>query len=193
VAAGVLVIGGSAVMQLSTVAGGSLPAELAEPPEPVESPAFGAARANTRGLDLFRSKDYEAALDHFRQATTLAPESAEYHNNLGYTLYRLGDADGAVRTLEEVVRRHPRRQVALANLADAYLLRGDTVRAVETLEMLLAQRPTAGRRSAARWVLERIAPAPVPAPNFVEVISAPSAQVAAGGDAVAVHPGPDEE
>ena len=121
------------------------------------------ARAdNVKGLELFRRREYAAALERFQAALRIVPQHPEYWNNYGYTLSRMGRHQDAVEVLSAVVRTHPTREIAYSNLAEAQLFSGDTAAAVSTLEQLLAMASSERLRADAEALLARLRPPPPP-------------------------------
>ncbi|MDP8254284.1 MAG: tetratricopeptide repeat protein [Candidatus Alcyoniella australis] len=66
---------------------------------------------------LFERGEHRRALEHFRRAVRLAPESAAARNNLGVALQGLGRVDAARRAFEQALKIDPQNPDALYNLA----------------------------------------------------------------------------
>ena len=60
---------------------------------------------------------YEDAVERFRAAIAMAPETAKFHAGMGYALYRLGRADAAVESLERALALDPTLDEARGHLA----------------------------------------------------------------------------
>jgi tetratricopeptide (TPR) repeat protein len=58
-------------------------------------------------VEALNRSDWAAAVDAFRQGTTLAPRSASLHHRLGTALAMIGDADEAQREFESAVAVSP--------------------------------------------------------------------------------------
>ena len=125
------------------------------------APAGDARALNAEGLQLFRERQYEDALQRFRRALEITPRHPEYWNNYGYTLVRLRRFSEAAQVLGSLVAAHPDRGVAYSNLAEAQLASGDTAAAVGTLERLLAAGPSDRLRTEAETLLGRLRPTPL--------------------------------
>ncbi len=63
---------------------------------------------------------HDEALKHHVLATRLAPGSADYRNNLGFSLLAAGDAEKAIPALEAALALDPGLSHAYANLGFAY-------------------------------------------------------------------------
>jgi hypothetical protein len=86
--------------------------------------------------------DFEAALDHFRQASRLRPDLGGTKRNLGALLLRQGRHDEAVVVLEEAMQASPWLRDTRAHLAEAYAKVGRTAEALALAAELLAEDPT---------------------------------------------------
>lgn len=75
-----------------------------------------ADECNSRGVVLYYRGALEGALEAFRRAAELQPESAEAHNNLGLVLSRLGRQDEAVAAFQEALKTDPNMGEAFNNL-----------------------------------------------------------------------------
>jgi pentatricopeptide repeat protein len=82
------------------------------------------------------------ALPHHVSAVKLAPASASFRNNLGFSLYLSGDTDAAVKQLETALAMDPSLTVAYNNLAFAYGRRGNFVDAERTFRAMLGEAAT---------------------------------------------------
>ena len=88
-----------------------------------------AQRANDRGLQLYREKQYEQAEAQFTEALKLRPDFALAANNLGFVYYRQDKFVEAARWFDNTIRMDPSRAIAYLNLGDALDKAGDTERA----------------------------------------------------------------
>jgi tetratricopeptide (TPR) repeat protein len=76
----------------------------------------------TRGLDAMERRDWQAAVEHLRAASALAPRDGIVQLNLGTALFLSGDGPGARAALETAVRvapELPKAHYALALVAEA--------------------------------------------------------------------------
>ncbi len=95
-------------------------------PQPVGTSARQKAqRANDRGLQLYKEKDYEQAEAQFTEALKLRPDFALAANNLGFVYYKQEKYREAVRWFENTLKMDPSRAVAYLNLGDAYTHLGE--------------------------------------------------------------------
>jgi predicted Zn-dependent protease len=74
------------------------------------------------------------ALEAYRKAVELDPESTVTRYGLGYLYWKSYQYDEAERELLEVLRRSPNEPRAAFTLGDLYLTRGDAQRALPLLE-----------------------------------------------------------
>jgi tetratricopeptide (TPR) repeat protein len=73
----------------------------------VERAVTGPLALEVRGVEALNRSDWAAAVDAFRQGTTLAPRSASLHHRLGTALAMIGNADEAQREFESAVAVSP--------------------------------------------------------------------------------------
>ena len=88
-----------------------------------------AQRANDRGLQLYREKQYEQAEAQFTEALKLRPDFALAANNLGFIYYRQDKFVEAARWFDNAIRMDPSRAIAYLNLGEAHEKAGDAQRA----------------------------------------------------------------
>ena len=69
------------------------------------------------GALLYEQEDFEAAVDYFRRAAELRPQSSLAHYNLGSVLEEMGQLETAQRHLRQAVRLKPDYSDAHYNLA----------------------------------------------------------------------------
>jgi tetratricopeptide (TPR) repeat protein len=72
-----------------------------------------------RATDLLQQREYEEAVDGFRAALTLMPDSVEAHNNLGIALASQGKLDQAIDQFKQALAVQPDFEDARRNLATA--------------------------------------------------------------------------
>ena len=77
-------------------------------------------RANDRGLQLYKEKQYAQAEAQFTEALKLRSDFALATNNLGFVFYKQNKFAEAARWFENTVKIDPSRAVAYLNLGDAY-------------------------------------------------------------------------
>ncbi|HSS76622.1 MAG TPA: polysaccharide deacetylase family protein [Thermoanaerobaculia bacterium] len=112
------------------------------PPAPVTTSARQLAqRANDRGLQLYKEKQYDAAEDQFTEALKLRSDFALAANNLGFVFFKQGKYREAARWFENALHMDPSRAIAYLNLGDARRLGGEHEKAVAAYRMYLALAP----------------------------------------------------
>lgn len=134
------VAGGDATaVTVKDLQGGSK--QLAIPVAAPQSDRQLAQRANERGLQLYKEKRYDEAVQQFAEALKLRPDFALAANNLGFVYYRQARYAEAARWLENTVRIDPSRAVAQLNLGDAYRQLGERDKARQAYTTYLALQP----------------------------------------------------
>ncbi len=71
-----------------------------------------------KGDDLYRQKNYRAAIDKYEQASKIAPAFASAYFSKGFAHFNLGEYDTAIESLNEAFKR------GYAPAAEVYKLRG---------------------------------------------------------------------
>ncbi|HWK88395.1 MAG TPA: protein kinase [Longimicrobium sp.] len=89
-------------------------------------------------------------------AVQLAPDNADYRDQLGYTLLRLGRYAEAAAQLEQGNRLDRRHDLIYSHLAEARLAMGDTLNAVKALEGFIEITQNARERETALRRLEAL-------------------------------------
>ncbi|MCL6487042.1 MAG: polysaccharide deacetylase family protein, partial [Janthinobacterium lividum] len=100
-----------------------------------------AQRANDRGLQLYKEKQYVAAEAQFTQALKLRPDFALAANNLGFVFYKQEKYREAARWFEHTLKIDPSRAVAYLNLGDAYAKAADVAKAKAAYKTYLELAP----------------------------------------------------
>ena len=93
------------------------------------------------GDALDGAKRTPEALEAYRHAVDLAPDSISTRYGLGYLYWKQYRYDEAERELTEVLRRDPNLARAAFTLGDLYLTKGDAKRALPFLEMAARDYP----------------------------------------------------
>lgn len=106
-----------------------------------------AQRANDRGLQFYKEKNYAAAEQQFTEALKLRPDFALAANNLGFVFYRQQKFAEAARWFENAIKADPSRAVAYVNLGDAYAGAKEATKAGQAYRTYLELAP-AGRGAA---------------------------------------------
>jgi peptidoglycan/xylan/chitin deacetylase (PgdA/CDA1 family)/TolA-binding protein len=115
-----------------------------------------AQRANDRGLQLYKEKQYAAAEAQFTEALKLRPEFALAANNLGFVFYKQEKYKEAARWFENTVKIDPSRAIAYLNLGDAYAHSGDSDKAKKAFQTYLELAPTSSAAAYARQQIEKL-------------------------------------
>ena len=90
------------------------------------------------GLAALKARDMAAALRQFQSALKRFPESANLHNELGFSYRNLGRFDRAFEHYKRALAIDPRHRAAHEYIGEAYLLVGDVSSAETHLAALRA-------------------------------------------------------
>ncbi|NHZ65030.1 polysaccharide deacetylase family protein [Massilia genomosp. 1] len=115
-----------------------------------------AQRANDRGLQLFKEKQYAAAEAEFTEALKLRADFALAANNLGFVYYKQGKFAEAARWFDNTVKMDPSRAVAYRNLGDAHLQAGDAAKAKLAYQTFMALAPASAGAAYVKQQLEKL-------------------------------------
>jgi Flp pilus assembly protein TadD len=97
------------------------------------SPAAGVENPFEQGVMEYRQENFEEALDYFRAARTLAPDSSVAAFYLGLTLKQTGDYPAAAKNLREALRLPPPVQNAHVELVEVLYGLGELAEAEERI------------------------------------------------------------
>lgn len=128
--------------------------KLTPPPAVPTSQRQQAQRANDRGLQLYKEKQYARAEAQFTEALKLRPDFALAANNLGFVYYKQEKYREAARWFENTIKIDPSRAVAHLNLGDALTQAGEKDKARQAYGTYLELAPNG---PAAAHVRERLA------------------------------------
>ena len=129
------------------------PPAAAPPAKKQLSPAYELDR---QGLELYRQKKYDDALQRFQAAVALRPADPVILNNLGFLYYTVGRYDDAVTNLQKTLALDPKRKEAHENLADTYLKMGRREDARKEYEQFLALNPSNSRAEEVKKTLKTL-------------------------------------
>lgn len=115
-----------------------------------------AQRANDRGLQFYKEKQYAQAEEQFTEALKLRPDFALAANNLGFVFYKQQKYQEAARWFENTVKMDPSRAIAYLNLGDAHALGGDAAKAKVAYRTYLELAPNGSSAAAVRLKLEKL-------------------------------------
>lgn len=115
-----------------------------------------AQRANDRGLQLYKEKQYAEAEAEFTEALKLRPDFALAANNLGFVFYKQEKYKEAARWFDNTVKLDPSRAIAYRNLGDAHMQSGDKPKAKAAFETYLALAPTGSGAAYAKQQIEKL-------------------------------------
>ncbi|MFS2034901.1 polysaccharide deacetylase family protein [Polaromonas sp. CT11-55] len=114
-----------------------------------------AQRANDRGLQLYKEKNYAEAEAQFTEALKLRPDFALAANNLGFVYFKQDKFKEAARWFENTVKMDPSRAIAYLNLGDAHAKAGDGEKAKKAFRAYLELAPTGPGAGHAKQELEK--------------------------------------
>jgi uncharacterized caspase-like protein/peptidoglycan/xylan/chitin deacetylase (PgdA/CDA1 family) len=109
-----------------------------------------AQRANDRGLQLYKEKQYAQAEAQFTEALKLRPDFALAANNLGFVFYKQDKFVEAARWFENTIKIDPSRAVAYLNLGDAHAKAGNADKAKKAFATYLELAPNGAGAAYAR-------------------------------------------
>lgn len=115
-----------------------------------------AQRANDRGLQLYKEKQYAAAEAEFTEALKLRPDFALAANNLGFVFYKQEKYKEAIRWFDNTIRIDPSRAIAYVNLADAYVHANEPDKARQAFQTYLELAPAGGSVAYVKQQLEKL-------------------------------------
>jgi peptidoglycan/xylan/chitin deacetylase (PgdA/CDA1 family)/uncharacterized caspase-like protein len=115
-----------------------------------------AQRANDRGLQLFKEKQYAAAEAEFTEALKLRADFALAANNLGFVYYKQGKFAEAARWFDNAVKMDPSRAVAYRNLGDAHAQAGDTAKAKQAYKTFMELAPASAGAAYVKQQLDKL-------------------------------------
>ncbi|MES3020749.1 MAG: polysaccharide deacetylase family protein [Pseudomonadota bacterium] len=115
-----------------------------------------AQRANDRGLQLYKEKQYAGAEAQFTEALKLRPDFALAANNLGFVFHKQGKYREAARWFENTVKIDPSRAIAYLNLGDAHARAGDGAKAKAAYTTYLELVPSGGSSAYVRQQLDKL-------------------------------------
>ena len=115
-----------------------------------------AQRANDRGLQHYKEKQYDQAEAQFTEALKLRPDFALAANNLGFVFYKQEKYREAARWFENTVKMDPSRAIAYLNLGDAYFRAGEGAKAKLAYKTYLELAPTAATAPAVRQKMDKL-------------------------------------
>ena len=111
------------------------------PPKPAAGDRRAAGRAFAQAQQFERDKQYQDALDSYREAAQLDPSWFEAQYNCGVVAYRLKDYDQSLRAYEMALAIQPDSEDARYNFALALRAAGYVPDAVNELKKILASHP----------------------------------------------------
>ena len=109
---------------------------LAAPSGDSADEALAADADYAAGLAALKARDPSAALPRLQAALKRFPDSADLHNELGFTHRQLGQLDKAFEHYKRALAIDPRHRGAHEYIGQAYLLAGDVAAAEKHLAAL---------------------------------------------------------
>ena len=111
---------------------------FAAPSDDGDDQALAADADYAAGLAALKAQDFSAALPRFLGALKRFPESANLHNDLGYTFRKLDRLEQAFAHYKRALVIDPRHRSAHEYIGEAYLIVDDVAGAQQHLEALRA-------------------------------------------------------
>ena len=110
---------------------------------------------NEKGLQKYRNRELDNALNYFIKAADADPSYSEASNNAGFVLYRLGKYTQSVEWLEKTTLLDPKRAVSWLNLGDSYAKMNEKKKATAAYKTYLSIKPdSAGAESVKAKLVE---------------------------------------
>lgn len=94
-----------------------------------------------RGLQLYKSNDFKAALSAFKKATKTSPGDFQSWYYLGLTYLKQGEVKDSIKALKKAVQLGPNEPTAHVGLGYAYLLQHNLAAAQEAADRALKLEP----------------------------------------------------
>lgn len=126
-------------------------------PKPVDASSRQLAqRANDRGLQLYKEKQYAQAEAAFTEALKYRPDFGLAANNLGFVYYKQSKYAEAARWFENTIQIDASRAIAYLNLGDAHQRNGDLERSRKAYVSFLELAPKHASAGYAREQLDKL-------------------------------------
>ncbi len=141
-------------MVLKNLQGGELKIEA-----PKQVDASGrqlAQRANDKGLQLYKEKQYAQAEAAFTEALKFRPDFGLAANNLGFVFYKQEKYAEAARWFENTLQIDTSRAIAYLNLADARMRLGEADKAKKAYTSFIELAPNHANAAYAREQLKKL-------------------------------------
>src|SRR5208283_3293078 len=135
---------------------GDAPAPPEAAPPTARKQLTPAYELDREGLQLYRQKKYDDALQKFQAAVALRPTDPVILNNLAFLYYTVGRYDDAVTNLQKTLALDPKRKEAHENLADTYLKMGRREDAKKEYQQFLALNPSNSRAEEVKKTLKTL-------------------------------------
>lgn len=128
------------LLVLSCARQGKKPSPAVQP-ETREALEVKAENFVSNGIDFYRAKKYDQAIEQWKQALKLIPDDAEVHNFVGLAYHKTGKLDSAIAAYSEAVKYDPQYHQAWNNLGYMYFLKGDYQTALKHFKKSLQENP----------------------------------------------------
>ncbi|MTW14165.1 polysaccharide deacetylase family protein [Pseudoduganella eburnea] len=126
-------------------------------PKPVDASSRQLAqRANDRGLQLYKEKQYAQAEAAFTEALKYRPDFGLAANNLGFVYFKQDKYAEAARWFENTIQMDASRAIAYLNLGDARQRQGDQEKAKKAYASFLELAPNHPSAGYAREQLKKL-------------------------------------
>jgi len=94
-----------------------------------------------RGYTYYQSKDYQKAIESYKEAIRIKPDYVEAYCNLGIAYKASGDNKNAIESYKEAIRLKPNYAEAYCNLGVAYGASGDSKKEIEAYKEAIRLKP----------------------------------------------------
>ncbi len=140
IAAGLFVLGGTAIVILLPKRAALEAAKRASENQPSSMPENASAYIS-RGLAKLEEKSYDQAIEDFNEAIRLDPKDALAYNNRGLAWLAKESYDQAIEDFNEAIRLDPKDASAYSSRGWAFLAKKDYDRAIEDFDKAIRLDP----------------------------------------------------
>ena len=96
---------------------------------------------NIQGAENVAQKNYDEAIDSYRQALKIKPNFSENHYNMGIVLHGKGDVGAALQSYKRALKINPAHAKSHINLGIIYKNRGEFSAAIVSYKKALEIKP----------------------------------------------------
>ncbi len=91
-----------------------------------------------KGNKLFKSGDYQTAIEYYQRALIMDPDFVQVYVNLGNALTHIGELEKAAENYRNALLLKPRQWDVTIDLANIYLRLGETEKAIDCFDTVLS-------------------------------------------------------